>query len=180
MVIVFHCWDWAPMETLERWEDQLVFIQSGINFGVYAWFTTATLCNMGVSVFIACTDWINFQYNTWIWTCIIWTALQTAAWSQTETSQIILTSCVELQQTPRGTALECVKLAIDVGYRHFDGALVYFNEHEVGQAIRDKIADGTVRREDIFYCGKVMHILYIFSYVFQYISNAAPFSIHTN
>lgn len=32
---------------------------------------------------------------------------------------------------------------------------MYFNEHEVGQAIREKIADGTVRREDIFYCGKV-------------------------
>ncbi|XP_024137844.1 aldo-keto reductase family 1 member D1 isoform X2 [Oryzias melastigma] len=57
--------------------------------------------------------------------------------------------------TPKGTARECVKLAIDVGYRHFDGALVYFNEREVGQAIREKIADGTVRREDIFYCGKL-------------------------
>ncbi|KAL6106417.1 akr1d1 [Pungitius sinensis] len=57
--------------------------------------------------------------------------------------------------TPKGTALDCVKLAIDEGYRHFDGALVYFNEHEVGQAIREKIADGTVRREDIFYCGKL-------------------------
>lgn len=44
-----------------------------------------------------------------------------------------------------------------MGYRHFDGALVYFNESEVGQAIREKIANGTVRREDIFYCGKVMH-----------------------
>ncbi|XP_078112242.1 aldo-keto reductase family 1 member D1-like isoform X2 [Sander vitreus] len=57
--------------------------------------------------------------------------------------------------TPKGKALECVKLAIDVGYRHFDGALVYFNEHEVGKAIREKIADGTVRRKDIFYCGKL-------------------------
>uniref|UniRef100_A0AAR2KLF5 NADP-dependent oxidoreductase domain-containing protein n=1 Tax=Pygocentrus nattereri TaxID=42514 RepID=A0AAR2KLF5_PYGNA len=57
--------------------------------------------------------------------------------------------------TPKGTARECVKLAIDVGYRQFDGALVYFNEHEVGQAIREKITDGTVRREDIFYCGKL-------------------------
>jgi len=46
-------------------------------------------------------------------------------------------------------------LAIETGYRHLDGALVYFNEHEVGQAIRDTIADGTVTREDIFYCGKV-------------------------
>ncbi|KAL0968014.1 hypothetical protein UPYG_G00261090 [Umbra pygmaea] len=57
--------------------------------------------------------------------------------------------------TPKGTALTCVKHAIEVGYRHFDGALVYFNEHEVGQAIREKIADGTVKREDIFYCGKL-------------------------
>lgn len=46
-----------------------------------------------------------------------------------------------------------------MGYRHFDGALVYFNEHEVGQAIREKIADGTVRREDIFYCGKVIRFV---------------------
>ncbi|XP_049578154.1 aldo-keto reductase family 1 member D1-like isoform X1 [Syngnathus scovelli] len=59
------------------------------------------------------------------------------------------------RKTPKGIALDCVKQAIDVGYRHFDGALVYFNEHEVGQAIREKIADGTVRREDIFYCGKL-------------------------
>lgn len=67
---------------------------------------------------------------------------------------------VHCQKTPKGTALECVKLAIDVGYRHFDGALVYFNEHEVGQAIREKIADGTVRREDIFYCGKVSQVFF--------------------
>ncbi|KAM7378086.1 hypothetical protein PAMA_013134 [Pampus argenteus] len=57
--------------------------------------------------------------------------------------------------TPKGTAYESVKVAIETGYRHIDGALVYFNEHEVGQAIREKIADGTVKREDIFYCGKL-------------------------
>uniref|UniRef100_A0AAQ5ZNR5 NADP-dependent oxidoreductase domain-containing protein n=1 Tax=Amphiprion ocellaris TaxID=80972 RepID=A0AAQ5ZNR5_AMPOC len=59
------------------------------------------------------------------------------------------------QETPKGTACESVKVAIEKGYRHIDGALVYFNEHEVGQAIREKIADGTVKREDIFYCGKL-------------------------
>lgn len=48
-----------------------------------------------------------------------------------------------------------VKTAIDVGFRHFDGAYVYQNEHEVGEAIREKMAEGKVRREDIFYCGKV-------------------------
>lgn len=42
-----------------------------------------------------------------------------------------------------------------MGYRHIDGALVYFNEHEVGQAMREKIASGFIKREDIFYCGKV-------------------------
>uniref|UniRef100_A0A3P9DKL9 NADP-dependent oxidoreductase domain-containing protein n=1 Tax=Maylandia zebra TaxID=106582 RepID=A0A3P9DKL9_9CICH len=57
--------------------------------------------------------------------------------------------------TPKGTAYESVKIAIETGYRHIDGALIYYNEHEVGQAIRDKITDGTVKREDIFYCGKV-------------------------
>ncbi|MEQ2250061.1 3-oxo-5-beta-steroid 4-dehydrogenase [Ilyodon furcidens] len=59
------------------------------------------------------------------------------------------------RQTPKGTSYEAVKLAIEVGYRHIDGALLYYNEHEVGQAIREKIADGTVTRQDIFYCGKL-------------------------
>nr|XP_024661424.1 3-oxo-5-beta-steroid 4-dehydrogenase-like isoform X2 [Maylandia zebra] len=58
-------------------------------------------------------------------------------------------------ETPKGTAYESVKIAIETGYRHIDGALIYYNEHEVGQAIRDKITDGTVKREDIFYCGKL-------------------------
>ncbi|CAL1568943.1 unnamed protein product [Knipowitschia caucasica] len=59
------------------------------------------------------------------------------------------------QQTPKGTSYNAVKVAIEAGYRHIDGALVYFNEDEVGRAIRDKISDGTVKREDIFYCGKL-------------------------
>ncbi|OWK06621.1 AKR1D1 [Cervus elaphus hippelaphus] len=42
-----------------------------------------------------------------------------------------------------------------MGYRHIDGAHLYQNEHEVGEAIREKIAEGKVRREDIFYCGKL-------------------------
>ncbi|KAM9772414.1 aldo-keto reductase family 1 member D1-like isoform 2-T3 [Syngnathus typhle] len=61
----------------------------------------------------------------------------------------------DARTTPKDTAYNAVKVAIETGYRHIDGALVYFNEHEVGQAIRDKIADGTVKREDIFYCGKL-------------------------
>ncbi|KAM3926622.1 prostaglandin F synthase 1-like isoform 2-T2 [Leptodactylus fuscus] len=50
---------------------------------------------------------------------------------------------------------ESAKVAIEVGYRHIDCASMYGNEVEVGQAIRSKIADGTVKREDIFYTGKL-------------------------
>ncbi|XP_077122948.1 aldo-keto reductase family 1 member C1-like isoform X3 [Ranitomeya variabilis] len=52
-------------------------------------------------------------------------------------------------------ACESTKVAIDAGYRHIDCAFLYRNEVQVGQAIRSKIADGTVKREDIFYTGKL-------------------------
>ncbi|KAL6033134.1 hypothetical protein STEG23_009655 [Scotinomys teguina] len=55
---------------------------------------------------------------------------------------------------PRETYM-AVKTAIDKGYRHFDGAYLYDNEHEVGEAIREKIVEGKVKREEIFYCGKL-------------------------
>lgn len=47
-------------------------------------------------------------------------------------------------------------MAIDVGFRHIDAAYVYENEEEVGKALREKIADGTVKREDLFYTTKVL------------------------
>ncbi|XP_024436481.2 aldo-keto reductase family 1 member C15 [Desmodus rotundus] len=56
---------------------------------------------------------------------------------------------------PKSKAAEATKVAIDVGFRHIDSAYVYQNEEEVGQAIRDKISDGTVKREDIFYTTKL-------------------------
>ncbi|XP_041449180.1 aldo-keto reductase family 1 member B1 [Drosophila obscura] len=45
--------------------------------------------------------------------------------------------------------------AIDIGYRHFDTAFVYENETEVGQAVREKIAAGVIKREDIFVTTKL-------------------------
>ncbi|KAM9651471.1 aldo-keto reductase family 1 member D1 [Trichechus inunguis] len=59
------------------------------------------------------------------------------------------------KSTVKGACTASVKTAVDVGYRHIDGAYIYGNEHEVGEAIREKIVEGKVRREDIFYCGKL-------------------------
>ncbi|XP_031214265.1 estradiol 17 beta-dehydrogenase 5 isoform X2 [Mastomys coucha] len=59
------------------------------------------------------------------------------------------------QEVPKSKATEATKIAIDAGFRHIDSAAMYQNEKEVGLAIRSKIADGTVKREDIFYTSKV-------------------------
>jgi len=50
-----------------------------------------------------------------------------------------------------GTTYETVKTAINLGIRHIDTAVAYFNEQEVGQAIKDS----QVEREDIWITSKL-------------------------
>jgi diketogulonate reductase-like aldo/keto reductase len=48
-----------------------------------------------------------------------------------------------------------VKAAVEVGFRHLDAAERYRNEAQVGSALKELFADGTVRREDLFVTTKL-------------------------
>jgi diketogulonate reductase-like aldo/keto reductase len=48
-----------------------------------------------------------------------------------------------------------VKAAVEVGFRHLDAAERYRNEAEVGAALKELFAEGTVRREDLFVTTKL-------------------------
>lgn len=50
---------------------------------------------------------------------------------------------------------QAVKFAIELGYRHIDCASVYGNEKEIGAVLAEVVANGTVRREDLWITSKV-------------------------
>lgn len=48
-----------------------------------------------------------------------------------------------------------VKEAVAVGYRHIDCAAVYGNEHLIGESLRDVLASGLVKREELWITSKL-------------------------
>ena len=50
-----------------------------------------------------------------------------------------------------GPTYDAVRTALDAGYRHIDTAAAYFNEADVGRAVRDS----GIPREEIFVTSKV-------------------------
>jgi alcohol dehydrogenase (NADP+) len=54
-----------------------------------------------------------------------------------------------------GEVRKAVFWAIQAGYRHLDCAAIYQNEREVGQGITDALAEGLVKREDLFVTSKL-------------------------
>lgn len=54
-----------------------------------------------------------------------------------------------------GEVRQAVFCAIQAGYRHLDCAAIYLNEREVGQGIADALAEGLVKRQDLFVTSKL-------------------------
>uniref|UniRef100_A0A8C6DRC9 NADP-dependent oxidoreductase domain-containing protein n=1 Tax=Moschus moschiferus TaxID=68415 RepID=A0A8C6DRC9_MOSMO len=63
-------------------------------------------------------------------------------------------------QVVKSEVEKAVMRAIDVGYRHIDSAYIYQNEEEIGRAIQMKLADGTVKRGDLFYTTKLWNTFF--------------------
>lgn len=56
---------------------------------------------------------------------------------------------------PASETYDVVREAIRIGYRHIDCAPIYQNEVEIGQAIKDAIADGDVTRSELWVTSKL-------------------------
>jgi alcohol dehydrogenase (NADP+) len=54
-----------------------------------------------------------------------------------------------------GEVRKAVFWAIEAGYRHLDCAAIYQNEREVGQGIADALAEGMVKRPELFVTSKL-------------------------
>lgn len=54
-----------------------------------------------------------------------------------------------------GEVSKAIRLALQYGYRHIDGAHFYGNEGEIGEALAEVFREGKLKREDVFVTSKL-------------------------
>jgi alcohol dehydrogenase (NADP+) len=57
----------------------------------------------------------------------------------------------------------CVHAVVQAGYRHIDCAQAYFNEKEIGFALKRVFDEGIAKREDLFITSKLWSVLIVLS-----------------
>ena len=58
-------------------------------------------------------------------------------------------------KSEKGEVYKAVQEAINIGYRHFDCAFIYMNEKEIGNALKDAVSSGDVKREELWITSKL-------------------------
>jgi alcohol dehydrogenase (NADP+) len=58
-------------------------------------------------------------------------------------------------KSAKGEIYQTVRKALEIGYRHFDCALIYGNENEIGQAISDAIDNKEITRNELWITSKL-------------------------
>ncbi len=66
-------------------------------------------------------------------------------------------------KSKEGQVKDAVKVALEAGYRHIDTAAIYGNEKEIGEALQDVFAAGTVKREEVFITSKLWNTKHRYS-----------------
>ncbi|KIL71456.1 hypothetical protein M378DRAFT_155023 [Amanita muscaria Koide BX008] len=69
-----------------------------------------------------------------------------------------------LWKVTKNTCADTVYAAIKAGYRLLDGAGDYGNEKEAGEGVRRAIADGLVKREDLFITSKLWNTFHAYDH----------------
>lgn len=54
-----------------------------------------------------------------------------------------------------GQVYSAIRWAIKLGYRHIDCAAIYGNEAEIGQALKDAVNEGDIKRQELFITSKL-------------------------
>jgi alcohol dehydrogenase (NADP+) len=54
-----------------------------------------------------------------------------------------------------GEVYQAVRWAVKLGYRHIDCAPIYENQAEIGQALHDAVAEGDIKRSELFLTSKL-------------------------